>query len=340
MDDLKNNDAYIFISSHGCLKFKDNEYDIIDLNQINTNINVNMVTLGELGTLTPFCNFYSEFVKQFNSFDTNHSFIQMVDFYLDNYMRNNHGYNYANKIHKSHSFPWIYYKNESELNQKYQKEYNEILKQSSNEEIQKNIDLLNSRVAENKVGFKRKYEGPSQIDTIFCRVFTYSKNNTIILDAKTDNRMQMPNDEIIRTQIDFYKNKFIDRILSFSSKLGSITLMKYNGDDKELISLKHSNIFDTIRRMTYHDSNQQDILLSQIIEYFNNKGCNVNIILATCMCYPDHLDVHQRLTLKRSYHNDAWGGRQKKQKQKYKRKSKKQKQKRRIKINTLNKLFF
>ena len=152
MDNL-NNDAYIFISAHGCLNLKDSKYDIVDLRQNHTNINVNMVTIGELGTLTPFCNFYSEFITQFNSFNTNtnNSFIKMVDFYLDNYMKNENGYHYTNEIKNNNNYPWICYPNSTELNQKYQTEYNEILKQTPAYEIDKKIDSLCYRVAENKV---------------------------------------------------------------------------------------------------------------------------------------------------------------------------------------------
>jgi hypothetical protein len=255
----------------------------------------------------------------------------MVNFYLDKYIENKNGYNIIHAFNKKKAWPWLGYQNEKELNKTFQEGKDKIWNQPSKSDIEKanEIDDYFESIAAEKVSIPRNYEQPSQIDTIFCRVFNYSKNDTTIqTEAETDNRMQMPdfsNDTIIRTQIELYKNKFIDRRLFFldenNLKLG-ITLINYNGYDEELKKLEKTNLFESIRRTTGNQN--KELLLSQIIKYFNDKKCNVNIFLVACMAYPFALDKYQRTTLKRSYHNDAWGGRQKKRKTKRQRYNRKQ----------------
>ena len=135
-------------------------------------------------------------------------------------------------------------------------EYYEILNKTPKDEIENKLSSLNHRIAQEKVSMKREFEQPSQLDTIYCRVFTYSKNDKTN-KKNTENIMQYSeNSGIIRTQIDSYKDKFIERRLIFSdsdsdseldSKCG-IKLMKYNGYDEELKKLENSNIFETISK--------------------------------------------------------------------------------------------
>ena len=317
MDKLRFNDAYIYITSHGLLNIKDGKYDIIDLSENNVDIDVNMVTIGELGTVTFNCPFWSDF----HFSDDINSFSKMVNIYLDSYIKHQNGYEFIHKLNESTVWPWLAYPNAKEMHKKYHQEYYEILNKTPKDEIENKLSSLNHRIAQEKVSMKREFEQPSQLDTIYCRVFTYSKNDKTN-KKNTENIMQYSeNSGIIRTQIDSYKDKFIERRLIFSdsdsdseldSKCG-IKLMKYNGYDEELKKLENSNIFETISK-AYKSS--KTLLLSNIIEYFNNKRCNVNIILITCMGYSESLDVHKRLTLKRSYHNDAWGGTKKNRKRK------------------------
>jgi len=135
MDNLRFNDAYIYITSHGLLNIKDVKYDIIDLSENNVDIDVNMVTIGELGTLTFNCPFWSDFYLS----DDINSFPKMVDFYLDSYIKHQNGYEFIHKINESTVWPWVAYPNAKEMHKKYHQEYYEILNKTPKDEIENKL---------------------------------------------------------------------------------------------------------------------------------------------------------------------------------------------------------